>query len=290
MTEEPKAPTMERGVIYLVTGPAHAVRAVVSLRSLRRHFDGPITFYTTQPESAEVAARCAADARLQVQHLETNQVISPKNSSFLTKLELLTQTPFDVTLYLDADTLVVGPIDDLFAAAENQEFAATQFAHWVSSGKTIRRRIEAWRDLPQERIPAQELNKLVEEALVTRPAVNGGVFAFRRDSPLLAPWRELAYAGWQTFICDEIALQLLLPRYEHSVLDCRFNCSPVFAHRQADVRIWHFHGERHVKNERCRELWWPNYRSCVLDNIGGLADWSPGADPQLARFLKGKRV
>jgi hypothetical protein len=55
---------MNKGAIYLLTGPAHAVGMVVSLRSLRNHFDGPVTIFTAHPASHEVGQRRMADPRL----------------------------------------------------------------------------------------------------------------------------------------------------------------------------------------------------------------------------------
>jgi hypothetical protein len=277
------------GVFYLLTGPAHGVRLVVSLWSLRRHYAGPVTVFTTHTESHEIGDRCRRDPRLRVDHCPTRLADVRRNAAFLTKLDVLGQVPYPAAVYLDADTLIVGRLDPLIEAANRSEFAATQFADWLSSGRLIRRRIEAWRSVQPRCHDSDWMNSLVDEALQPRPAVNGGVFAFQQGARLLPQWRELAYAGWNTFICDEIALQLLLPRYPHEVLDCRFNCSPLYGFERTDVRVWHFHGERHLRHARCRELWWPAYRICVAENIAGLAEWQPGADRRLRRFLSASK-
>ena len=280
---------MDSGVFYLLTGPAHAARLVVSLWSLRRHYSGPVTVYTTHPDSHEIGDRCQFDSRLQVVHKVTDQVNLQRNSSFLTKLDLLFQIPYRVALYLDADTLVAGRLDSLLDTAQSSQFAATQFANWLAHGRTVRRRLEAWRTITHERFDPECLNTLVDQALQSGPAVNGGVFAFRRDAEILRPWRELSYAGCDTFICDEVALQLMLPRFPHKVLDCRFNCSPVYAKHTTDVRVWHFHGERHVGHPVCRELWWPAFRISLAENIAGLAEWAPDFDRRLAGALRHNR-
>lgn len=279
---------MTSGVIYLLTGPAHGIRLVVSLWSLRRHYDGPITVYTTHPVSHHIGELCQQDLRLRVEHRRTSSVELPKNSSFLTKLEILPSVPYDVAVYLDADTLVTGCIQPLLDSAKESGFAATQFANWTSSGRVVRKRIEAWREVKQSHFDNHWLQQLIDEALESRPAVNGGVFGFRQNAEILSTWRDLSYAGWETFICDEIALQLLLPRFPHQVLDCRFNCSPVFAGSHKDVRIWHFHGEKHLNREEARQLWWPAYCICVAENIAGLTGWTPGDDRRLAGFLRTK--
>jgi len=280
---------MNHGIIYLLTGPAHAARLVVSLCSLRDHYDGPVTVYTTQPESHEIGRRCAADPRLDVEHRATSAVATRKNSSFLTKLELLPQAPYEITAYLDADTMVVGDISDLFDIRPADQLCATRFANWHSGGRVLRRRIQRWRTIKQDRFDPQWFQGLIDDALQKHPAVNGGVFALHRGADLVNPWRELAMVGRHTFICDEIALQLLLHRYPHKLLDCRYNCSPIYVSRPRDTRIWHFHGEKHLRGQ-CRPIWWPAYQRCLEENVAGLAEWTPAGDPRLEKYLEQEQV
>ena len=278
--------SMNRGIIYLLTGPAHAARAVVSLWSLRRHYDGPITLYTTHSESHEVGRRCAADGRLGIEHRATEQVAARKNSSFLTKVRLVTEAPYDVTAYLDADTVVAGGIAELLDVSEADQCHVTQFSDWQTCGRTLRKRINAWRGLRQDRYDPAWLEGLVDEALRPAPAINSGVVAFRRDAAILGPWRELTEVGRSMFICDEIALQLVLPRFPHKVLDCRWNCSPLYGVNRSAARIWHLHGEKHVSRPACRAIWLPLYQQCLQANVAGLAEWAPGADKRLRRYLE----
>src|SRR5690348_6433442 len=94
------------GVIYLLTGPGHGARLVVSLLSLRQYFAGPVTVYTTQLESHEIGRRCAEDPRLRVEHRTCSEVDVPRNSAFLTKVSLLPDVPYDVAIHFDCDTLI----------------------------------------------------------------------------------------------------------------------------------------------------------------------------------------
>lgn len=276
---------MEQGFVYLLTGQAHAARLVVSVWSLRSHYSGPITVYTSRAESHEIGRLLAADNDLRVTHRECAEAAVAKNSSFLTKLDIIQDAPYETTAYLDADTLIVGSVAELLQVDKQNEFHATQFANWVSSGKKVSKRVEAWRSVRSAKYSPAEMETLVDDALKTRPAVNGGVFAFRRDAKLLQPWRSLAYEGWKTFICDEIALQLLHYRYPHRVLDCRFNCSPIYARCQ-DPRIWHMHGEKHLSREAARALWLPVFRECWEKNIARLREWAPAGDESLAEVLQ----
>lgn len=274
----------ELGVAYLLTGPSHGPRMVTSLYSLRRHYDGPLRIYTTQPASHAIGERCAADERLRVEHRRFPQVQGRKNSSFLTKIAVLGSQPYRTTLYLDADTLVAGPVDELFGLAENEDLGVTQFAHWRTTKRVMRGRIEAWRNVGGDRFDSRIHASLIEDALADRPAINAGVVVLRTGRPAVRHWRDLALAGRNTFICDEIALQLLTSRYRHRVFDCRFNCSPVCAKATKDVRIWHFHGERHLRSPQCRDIWLPAFEEAVRNGVADLGDWASEADPDLTRY------
>jgi hypothetical protein len=280
----------KQGVVYLLTGLSHAVRLVVSLWSLRQFYDGPVTIYSTRPESAEIAEYCAADSRLNVSHRTWRDARFSRNSAFLTKLELLDVSPYESTAYFDADTLVTGPIDELLAGLDDEEFHATRFADWVSSGRRISRRLAAWRGLTHDELDPVWISNLVDDALRDRPAVNGGVFACHFRARILKPWQQLASAGWRTFICDEVALQLILHHYPHRLLDCRFNYSPVYAPTSNDVRVWHFHGDKHIRRNERNGVWLSAYKECVRHSIGSLSHWTPCCDRTLAEFLDQERV
>lgn len=260
------------GVFYLLTGIGHSVRLVTSIWSLRKFYNGPITVFSTQEGSERIGSLCALDRRLDITH-KFVQEVGGRNSAFLTKLELLKKVSYDPCTYLDADTIVAGSIDDLLSC--EAEFCATQFGTWTSKGGRIRGRIKGWRDICPDLLP---------DALAPRPAVNGGIFSFRKDAAILEYWRELSFLGRKKFICDEVALQLLLHHFPHKVLDCRFNCSPVYAKDTTDVRIWHFHGDKHVR-EYTKHLWLPTFEECLKQNVANILEWMPYGDRHLKRYL-----
>jgi len=274
------------GIIYLLTGAAHAVRLAVSIWSLRKHYSGPVVVYSTQPESHQLCERMATDPRLGIEHRRLTEIASRKNSTFLTKVALTAHAPFEANLFLDADTLIVGDPAELLDFAPSTDFHATQFANWTTGTRIIRKRIERWRTIEQQCYPAAAYECLIADALKPAPAINVGVFAFRRGAPFLAEWSALATLGAETFICDEIAMQLLLNRCPHRIFDCRYNCSPTYAPRTNDTRIWHFHGEKHVSGPTCRTLWWPTFAACLQANVGGMVEWVPSGDKRLAKFLR----
>ena len=274
-----------KGLMYLLTGQSHAVRMVVSMVSLRKYYDGPVTVFTTHAESHLLGREMAADPRLNVEHRIFPRIYRRKNASFLLKIAILRDAPFEHTMYLDADTLVTGDISAMFDFSEEPQLIVTRFADWTSRTHRIRRRIKRWREISQQRYRPEEWQNLLHDALKKRPAINGGVLAVRRGAKLIERWHQLSLIGKRTFICDEIALQILYHKFPHKVLDCRWNCSPIYGVNRDSIRIWHMHGGKHLR-EQARQLWLPAYAECLKENFARIRDWTPAGDRRLQGFLE----
>jgi hypothetical protein len=145
----------------------------------------------------------------------------------------------------------------------------------------MRSRCEKWQSVAPNLV-----NRAVANAI---PAVNTGVFAFTKKSQIMEPWLELTKKN-PIFIADEIAMQLLYLDYPHRLLDDRYNCSGVYGAHQQDVVIWHFHGDKHLREGPSRSAWWPVYKECVEGDVGGINKWSPGGDNSLRDFLGGSNL
>lgn len=285
-TSEPvqEAPAIEqRGVTFLLTGIRHAVRLAVCLRSLREHYQGSVTVFTTRPESHRLVERMKQDVRLQIEHQIIPEVQRPKHGSFLTKVSMTAATPYQTTVFLDADTLVTGSLEELFQGAEKEGFTATRFSNWVTSGGTMRKRILPWGKVAQHWLPTAEYQTLLQQILQGQPAINSGIFAYQRQTPLLAAWWKLVEAGWQRFLPDEIALQIVLSKYPHCLLDHRFNQSAKYGPYRGDTRVWHFHGDKHYGRERANRTWLPQFQKCSQENWGGIQEWFPAEDKVLKK-------
>ena len=275
----------QQGIVYLLCGPAYAVRMVVSIWSLRRFYSGPIVVYTIGDESHEIGRKLARDENLGVEHREFPRIVKRKNAAYLHKLAVLQDLPFEMNVFLDADTLITGSIQELFDLPEEAEIMATQFSDWTTERRTIRKRIKAWRELEVEGKIKRRIDRLVRSALRHRPAINCGVFGLRRNATIIKKWYDLALIGRKTFICDEIAFQMLLHYHPHKLLDCRWNCSPVYARKTEDVRVWHMHGSKHLRKHAV-EIWWPAYQQVIAENLGQIRYWTPSNDSRLEQFLE----
>jgi hypothetical protein len=270
-----------RGVIYYNNGTSCAVRLLVSLFSLRRHYSGPVTILS---EGAESRALCAKIGKaLNAEVCEWNcGVPEGRNRAYLAKTRYAFGTPYETTIALDSDTLVVGAIDELFQIAENNSFCVAQLGQWRSNGRTISRRIRQWREF----LPAD-----IKPALGFGPAINCGVVAFTRDAQLYQDWMTSALPGRHFFIPDEVCCQVMLHRYPHKVLDGIWNCSCKHDDpNRVGVRIIHYHGRKH-----CRiglpfhgEKWFDTFRTVLRQNIADVQNWSPAGDRALRRQLNQK--
>lgn len=273
------------GFVYMLTGAKHGPQLVVSLASLRDYWSGNVAIIAGDDAAAEVAARCANDGRLGPTHVVcwTAPRGGGKGLQHANKTFLGTLSPFDRTAFLDADTLVTGDPTDLFPDWDNGEVRLSQFSIWKSNERPVKGRVEIYRELAPAAVERAQTQPL--------PAINTGTLGFSRNSvPFLLAWGQLAQA-LPRFMSDELVAQIIFPDYPHTILDERWNCSPIFSWKRyappqdRDVRIWHGHGWKFISRSTGRQIWWPVYLRCLNDNIARLAEWTPGADRRLAKIL-----
>lgn len=262
-----------------MSGNAHAPYVVVSLRSLRQHYDGPIEIFA-YPESIEVMEQIAKDPRVDAKATLWMPDYRGKNHQFWNKIEVMQSLMSGTNIYLDADTLIRGPLDLLFEMNGQHEFVATQFCDWKSNGGLISKRISS---LLGKGLNETAICFVLDNPL---PSVNGGVFSCRPDSNVLWEW-----LGWTTvtresvFIADETCLHALAGLYYEmpemfAILEGgAYNCSPKHQPKNLkdeDVKIWHFHGDSNVRPDKCKkgvEMWIPELLSCLDVNFGGILEW-----------------
>jgi hypothetical protein len=270
---------VNRGIAYFIQGRQHWAVLTVSLWSVRRHFDGPIAIIAGDNEGLNIAFLLSDDVRLApIIVIGIDGISGSPDASIANKPAIFNHSPFERTVFLDADTIVVGDFEELWPTSD--EVVLTSFANWITTRPPIRNRLMPW----QRYAPS-----LVTRALsAPYPAINTGVFAFARGSDkYMAEWIELTL-HWISFACDELAAQLIYPSHRVRLVDDRYNCSPIYGHGKHDARIWHFHGKKHLKGQAAK-IWWPVYQAVFRKNIGGICSWTPAGDDRLARFIAGYR-
>ena len=172
--------SLERGVLWIAVGARFVGAACAAARSIRRiHPDLALALFTDDASTA--------DPRVCAQFDIVERVASPHRRS---KVDYLAASPFERTLYLDADVRVIARIDDVFAVLERFDLAIAH-AHARNREKTNQR----WR----------------AEIPVAFPQLNGGVIAFRASPEVkefLEAWRTAFHAAG--FRKDQVTLRELL--------------------------------------------------------------------------------
>ena len=262
---------MNRGIIYYLVASKRNAVAIVSLWALRKFFTGNVHVLTSAEHDWDIVSRrIVEDERLGLSISHVPVVPVRRHAVNVTKTWLHRYSPFEETIFLDADTIPIKHFGELWPLAN--EMVLTQFANWVSTGSKIKSRVNWWAGLR----PA-----LVSKSLANNDeAVNTGVFAFAKATKMLEPWHQITLAGAKTFIPDEIAAQLIYKDYHHRLLDDRFNCSPHYGVNVGDVRIWHCHGGKHLR-PRTEKLWRGLFKECWDNNVGFIKEWISDEDRRL---------
>ena len=275
-----------KGVIMFNRGDKIVVRAIVALYTLRQHWSGPITFYVENPypkEFDEVLKYFNCD----IVHNEERH----DYKTLVRKNSLFENPPYDKTLWIDADTVTVGPIDDMFNYLDEKDvdFCIPHFCGWVSTGHHISARIKRFDGIAEKRH--------LEEALKDRPAVNTGVLSFRKSekwSKFVRDWTDLANRGSQNhiFIPDEVACQILYPSMsewglKYFIAPTDFNVSVLHDHDHSkSPKIYHYHGDKHVLDVPFCDIWKNVFKEMCEKNIANINSFLQYADKRLDLYLK----
>lgn len=263
---------MNDGVVLWLVGGRHDEHFVVCLLSLCDHWAGPVTVVVGDEHAKQLAEKCAASLRpfriveYDYAGLKTEH---PGKTFYLVKCNLWRCVDYDRTVFLDADTQVLGDFSDAFPAPGTDEVRLTQFATWTTKTRKIIGRVSSLKDICPE-----EVNWQLEHEV---PALNTGVFGFSpRSRAFMEHWDEVTSRRQRTdFMLDELTAQCIYPYHPHVVLDDRWNWSCKFSADYPDVRIAHHHGFKAHRTERGKALWVPVYERAKRLNIAGIRSWTP---------------
>ena len=281
---------LSRGVISFNCGRKCLIRMIVCLHSLRKHYQGPLTVFLEGEHDPALVIAIRDTFNADVVYREK----SPSQSrALLRKIEVCLDSPYDLSMVLDTDTIVTGDFTELFDAAKGRDLAICHFAGWSSSGGTISRRIMGYAPIKPD---------YIESAVNYGPAINCGVFAWQRGTPIFKEW--LPIAAWgdtevkdgpnkkdRMYIADEVACQLLLPRYDVNVIGTRCNVSVLHDPGTPDPRIIHFHGKKHcIEAPKC-STWLAEFLEALKEDCCGIKKLVIGdncsEDKRLRNFING---
>ena len=263
-----------KGILLFNKGEKCIVRAIVALYSIRQQWDGDITFFLEEPYPHEFDEVCKY-FNVNVVHCNPNNNVKV----LVRKTELFVNSPYDRTLWIDSDTIVVGKIDEMFDYLDDCDIAIPHFAGWMSNGGTISKRIKKYKGIAEDRY--------LDEALNPHPAINTGIVAYRKNLPFMKDWIKLAQKGdGKMFIPDEVAFQVLYPSYQGiKIVPQKFNVSVRFGENIEDKRIIHYHGQKHCLDYNLCSIWKDKFNDMRKGNIANINNFLQYADKRLKKYL-----
>ena len=237
---------MTRGIIMYHTGRKLAVRLAVALHTLRKYYSGPVTLLSEGKQSWAICEPLAEKYFIDLENVEF-PTHKTRGTVFVNATLVGNYTPYDVTVWLDVDTLTQGDFwNPMWWAAEESDFAVCQISNWLTGGK-ISKRIRAWEAFYPE---------WIEGAINggKSPAINCGLFSFARKAKLMRKWYKIVKPvlsdnrGVSMRYPDESCCQLILHRYKHKIMDQRHNYSCKYGIGDAeDATMVHYHGSKHCR-------------------------------------------
>ncbi len=207
------------GVLYATAGEAHVREAEKSAASVRKLMpDIPIAIWTDRPDSLTPGL---------FDHVHTIE-----KPLFLTmdRIEPMLKTPFQKTLYLDSDTLLIEPVYELIELLDRYEFAYTHAPRRIccsQPGCGIEPSIPAWFVQPGSGVILYKNTEMVKR--------------------VLSDWMERYMAGrkkvpmnccdqaslWRALYNSPVNMTVLPPEYNYRTV------CPSFAGQNYKVKILH---------------------------------------------------
>ena len=175
---------MTTGNIYFNVGTRCLIRLCVSVSTLRKVYKGPVVLLA-QGDLPRWAIKL-------LRHLSIDIItIDPKEgvSSRTMKASLWRYSPFDVSLFIDSDTVIMRDPSVLFDTIKQNRFIVTEFSNWVTTGRRMGWRIRTWAKVLDD--------KTIKNALHFGLAINTGVFGWCKNADILSVWEKTAREGWK---------------------------------------------------------------------------------------------
>jgi len=208
---------VERGVIYYAAGERYVEQAKQSAQSLKEHNDLHVTVYS---DRSNIERDCI-DQVIQIE---------PGKDPFYDRINYFKETPYDKTLHLDTDTLVVGKIIDIFESLDRFSVVAA----FNESRNTVSEE--------------HKFETIDIDAPDSFPEYQCGVIGFR-DSPevqrLFSDWQD-RYADYRDqFVLDQPHFREALYQNEVKLgtLPSEYNLLVYFGgYIQQEAKIIHYAG------------------------------------------------
>lgn len=236
---------MVKGVLLYNRGVKCLVRLAVCIYSLRKHYKGPIAL------AAEGEVQVWIKEFLEARDVTIFPIETEATHHLGVKSGLWKATPFDITVFLDSDTLIRKPIDRLFDLGEKHGCVVTQQHEWVTTGRIMSGRVRQWSTIAKQETVLALSKKW--------PAINTGVQVWKKGCPTLPAYEQMTRRaiGVREIMrktLDEIAMQLVITNNPHHVIGAEWNMGCQYGDG-SNAAIIHYHGYKHCRNNANGDLW-----------------------------------
>lgn len=205
---------MSYGYIYYNSGEKCLTNLKRSILSLKKYTSYPIAILSTNCDHNKINIE---DVKvIDIEDCGIDNVLA--NKCYLNKY-----TPFDRSIYLDSDTIVISCIDELFGL---HGFNVTQFANQYFGDSCIVGRIISMKSIYKD-ILSVKYKKM--------PSVNTGVMVFDKHSSVFDVWQDNAQKVHKSnlsnvrhfnYLFDELILIGMMPYVKNiKVISNIYNCS-----------------------------------------------------------------
>lgn len=253
-----------RGCVFFNFGATYALRLLVSIHSLRRFYDGPVTVFLVKDATSDALKAAieslGVDVRL-FEHL----------SKSFDRHRLFYESPYVTTLTLDSDMIFCAPIDDLWEPLEQNGVLVTRFhapAYGIDGtperpGNHNRVALLAsLKGILDGDVYDKAVHRLVHDGI----DVNIGVLGISRTrgDAFLDDWAHHMERGRSAApqLLDEMLVVALLGQHQHYLADEKWNCpADEFFRRTnlADAKVIHYFGDGSrqygIRQGRNRATW-----------------------------------
>lgn len=240
--------TPTRGCVFFNFGTAYAVRLLVALYSLRKHYAGPVTvFLVADAHSTALGADLEA--------LGAEVIVLDSLSKSFDRHRLFLESPYQTTLALDCDMIFMGPIDPVWEQIEETGVFLTRFhapAYGIDGTPHHPGYLSRVGLLLQVRpvVGTELFEKGVRRMIRQHIDINVGVMGISRpagDTFLADMARHLEIGRPQKVpLLDEMVVVAMAGNYPHHLAAETWNCPADEYFRQtnlADARVIHYFGE-----------------------------------------------
>ncbi len=234
-----------RGIVIFHFGYAYALRLLVCLYTLRKHYAGAVTVFLRDDKAGR-------ELRPIIESLGIRVEIKQGFSQSFDRHRVFLESPYASTISIDSDTVFQGPIDELWEPLEQAGALLTRFrAHPYGVEGTPERR--GWGDRValldgvKSLLAPQDYNAAFERLVLQGIDVNIGLMGFSRPTgdEFLLDWADHMERGrdLKASIMDEMLINGLHGRHRCNLVDDKWNCPASEFYRLTsvtDARMIHY--------------------------------------------------